>query len=50
MALFLAFIVFKMGYDKNPDRFPTTPVLDAQGNSMSANAWWNKISTVSTHG
>ena len=50
IALFLAFLVFKTKYKEHPTQYPPTPVLDAQGNSTSANAWWNKISTISTHG
>ena len=50
IALFLAFVVFKTKYEQDPTKYPPTPVLDAQGDSTSANAWWNKISTVSAHG
>ena len=39
-----------MRYEENPEKFPPTRVLNTQGNSVPANAWWNKISTVLTHG
>ena len=48
MALFLSFLVFRIKYEEDPTSYPLTTVLDAQGDSTSANAWWNKISTVST--
>ena len=50
IALFISYLVFKTKYEENPGKFPPTPILDANGDSTSANAWWNKISTVSTHG
>lgn len=49
IALFLAFLVFEAKDDEVPTKFPLTQVLNPQGDSMSANAWLNKISTVSTH-
>ena len=49
IALFLSFLVFKIKYEVSPTKYPPTPVLDAQGDSTSANVWWNKISTISTH-
>ena len=41
IALFLSYLVFKTKYEEDPTKFPPTPILDAQGDSTTANAWWH---------